>query len=132
MRFASAPMITTGSMSGNISSYGISVAQDWVFSVQANYTGVTAAAVAGLGTMKLQISNDSVVVNPSGPSTGDPAVNVRNWCDYTGTLASTSGVAGSSTFFWNITNPGFAWVRLVYVKDSGTGILSANFFGKGT
>ncbi len=131
MRFSNASMLTNGSMSGTALSNGINVSQEWAFSIQANYTGDTAPAVAGLGTMKLQISNDNVQINPSGPGSGDPAAKVRNWCDYGGTLSSTSGVAGSSTFMWNISSPGFTWVRFAYVAASGTGVISVQYSGKG-
>ncbi len=131
MRFGNGVLVTNGSMSGNINSFGIDLQQEWIYSVQANYSGVNAASVAGAGTMKLQVSNDNVPVVPSGPSGTDPAINVKNWTDYTGSLASTSSVAGSSSFLWNVLYPGYRWVRLSYVSASGSGILSANFFGKG-
>lgn len=131
MRFGSAALLTSGSMSGNIFSNGIDLQQEWVYSIQANYSGVGPLAVAGTGTMKLQVSIDNVPVNLSGPANGDPASNVRNWTDYSGSLASTSSVAGSSSFLWNVSYPGYRWIRFAYVAQSGSGIMNVNFFGKG-
>ena len=132
MRFSPSVILTNGSMSGNITSNGIDLQQDWIYSIQANYSGVNAAAVAGAGTMKLQVSNDNPIKPLSGPSTGDPAVGVQNWTDYSGSLASTSSIAGSSSFLWNVLYPGYRWVRMAYTADSGSGIMSATFLGKGT
>ncbi len=131
MRFSQSVILTTGSMSGNVFSNGVDVRQDWAFSIQANYSGNIAAMGNGLGTLKLQVSNDNVAIAPSGPSGTNPAERVQNWCDYTGTLASTSSSAGSSTFMWIVSSPGFSWVRMAYVAASGSGIISANFSGKG-
>lgn len=132
MRFGTAPILTNGSMSVTTYSNGVDLQQDWIYSIQANFSGVNAASVCGLGTLKLQVSND----NPSqlaqtGPSGQNPAANVQNWTDYTGSLASTTAVAGSSSFLWNALYPGYRWVRMAYVAASGTGIISAQFFGKG-
>ncbi len=131
MRFGSATLVTTASMSASFTTNGVNLNQDFIYSIQANYSGINASSVAGAGTMKLQVSSDNVQINPSGPGTGDPAVNVRNWCDYTGSLSSTSSVAGSSSFMWNVLYPGYSWVRLSYVAASGTGVMTVNFSSKG-
>lgn len=122
MRFGSSALVTNGSMSGNVISWGIDLQQDWICSVQANWSGPS------VGTIKLQGSNDNVVVGFSGEN---PATNVINWADISGTLNSVSAVAGSSSFIWNINYPGFRWIRGVYVQSSGSGEISMNFFGKG-
>lgn len=133
MRWGSAPLVTNGSMSGNITTHGIDLQQDWIYSVQANWYGILGAPVtSGAGTFKLQVSNDNVVVVPSGPAGGtDPAVNVINWADYTGTSQAIVAANGSSSFMWNVVYPGYRWVRLVYTQSSGTGVLNVNYFGKG-
>lgn len=118
-------------MSGNIQSVGVDVAQTWAFAIQANFSGVNGTSVCGLGTLKLQVSNDEVKPLQSGPPQGtDPAQYVQNWVDYSGTLSSTTASIGSSNFLWNISYPGYRWTRLVYVAASGTGVLSATYFGK--
>lgn len=127
MRFGTGPLLITGSMSGNLVSNGVDLQQDWIYSIQANYTGITPASVAGVGTMKLQISND----NPPVQLSGSASSNVQNWTDYTGSLASTSSVAGSSSFLWNVLYPGYRWVRFAYTSTSGSGIMNVNFMGKG-
>ena len=109
-------------MSSNIFSTGLDLQQDWIYSIQALWSG------SALGTLKLQISNDNVVVKPAGAV--DPAVNVVNWTDYTGSLSSTSGAAGSSNFMWNVLYPGYRWVRAAYVNASGSGALTIQYFGK--
>ncbi len=91
--------------------------------------------VSGSGTLKLQISNDNVQLpQMSGPIAGiDPAANVKNWTDYSGSsygVTATSAI-GSSSFVWNVLYPGYRWVRLVYTSSSGSGVMSASFFGKG-
>lgn len=131
MRFGPAILLTNGSMSGNFTSFGKDLQQDWIYSIQANYTGVNAASVAGAGTMKLQVSNDNPIPPLSGPPAADPAAAVQNWTDYTGSLSSTSSVTGSSSFLWNVLYPGYRWVRMAYVAASGSGIMSVNFIGKG-
>lgn len=133
MRFGSAVILTNGSMSGSFKSQGIDLQQDWLYSIQANYTGINAAAVAGAGTMGLEVSNDNPPRPLSGPPVGtDPAFGVQNWTSYSGSLASTSSLAGSSSFLWNVLYPGYRWVRLSYTAVSGSGIMNVNFMGKGS
>lgn len=132
MRFGQAPLLVNGSMSGNLASNGIDLQQDFLYSIQANYSGINASSVAGAGTMKLQVSNDNPARQLSGPPLGtDPAYGVQNWTDYCGSLSSTSSVAGSSSILWNVLYPGYRWVRFVYTAVSGSGVMSANFMGKG-
>lgn len=126
MRFGSAPLLTNGSMSGNIFSSGIDLQQEWIYSIQALWSGPS------VGTLGLQISNDNPSPPLSGPPNGaDPAARVVNWTTYTGSLASTSAVAGSSNFMWNVLYPGYRWVRVTYTALSGSGSLSCQYFGKG-
>jgi len=125
MRFDRVQIISNASMSSNVISIGIDCNQIALASIQAEWTGATAT-----GTLKLQISNDLVAVassntNPAGP---DPAANVINWSDYTG---STTTVSGPGNFTWNMVYVGYRWLRLVYTAGSGTGTLNATFSGKG-
>lgn len=123
MRWGSAPIFTNSSMSGTKISNGIDLQQDWIYAIQANWSG------SSIGTFKLQISCDNVNPKPSGFT--DPATNVVNWSDYTGSFSSATAQAGSSNFTWNVLYPGYRWVRLVYTGSSGSGIMSANIFSKG-
>ena len=124
MRFGTATLLTHGSMSGNLFSNTIDLQQDWVYSLQAIYSG------SPLGTLKLQVSTDNV---PSLQqySGADVQPVVVNWTDYTGSLSSTSVVVGTTSFLWNCLYPGYRWVRVAYVASSGFGDLTVQFFGKG-
>lgn len=131
MRFGSAQVLTTGSMIGNLFSSGIDLQQEWIFSMQAIWSSVGSGSVSGLGTIKLQISNDNVPPRPISQNS-DPSAQVQNWTDYSGSLNSTSATGGTSSFVWNVTYPGYRWVRMAYVAASGSGIMTVNYFGKGT
>lgn len=130
MQFASATLLTNGTMSASLNSFGIDTSQKLAVSIQAlwNQGGFTTSA---LGTLKLQGSNDNATVPESGSPGTDPAVNVVNWTDLPGTLSSTSSLAGSSSFMWTLSLPGFRWIRMAFVTTSGSGNLSAQYFGKG-
>lgn len=127
MRFGASTLLLNGSMSGSLVSNGVDLQQEWIYSIQANYSGINAAAVAGAGTMKLQVSND----NPAVQLSGSASSNVQNWTDYTGSLSSTSSLVGSSSFLWNVLYPGYRWVRFAYTAVSGSGVMSVNYMGKG-
>lgn len=129
MRFLSQQLLVTGSMSGNIVSNGVDLNTQWLCSVQANWYSTSSASLSGLGTIKLQISNDNVSDDLIPGQ--NPAQFVTNWTDYTGSLSSTSLSAGTSSFMWNILNPGYRWLRMAYTSSSGTGVMNVNYFGKG-
>jgi hypothetical protein len=125
MRFAPVQIVTNQSMTTSFNSIGIDCNQHALASIQAEWTGATAT-----GTLKLQISDDIVPVQPTtgNPVGANPAGEVVNWSDYTG---STTTVSGPGNFMWNMVYVGFRWVRLVYTSSSGTGTLNATFAGKG-
>lgn len=102
-------------MSGTVNSHGIEIYLAAFVSITAVWTGGTAA-----GTLKLQVSND--MVKPNDIVGGDPAVNVVNWVDYTG---SSTNVAGAGNFGWNMAFQGYYWVRLVYTPSGGAGTINA-------
>lgn len=111
-------IVTNGSLGADLVSIGMPIDQMQFASIQAEWTGGTAA-----GTLKIQISND--IVTPS--TTADPGANVVNWSDWTG---SSTTVAGAGNFGWNVES-GYSWVRLVFTRSGGTGTLNAIFTGKG-
>ncbi len=125
MRFGSANLVTNGSMSGNVTSNGIDLQQEWIYSIQALWSG------SGIGELKLQVSNDNPSPPLSGPAGTDPAAKVVNWTTYSGSASSTSATSGSSNFMWNVVYPGYRWVRVVYTATSGSGALTCQYFGKG-
>lgn len=118
-------------MSNDIYSNGIELPQAWNYAIQINYSGVDGVTECGSGTLKLQISNDEVQPVPYSSAPGyNPSKNVINWVDYSPSLCSTTVSIGSSTWLWNASYPGYRWVRFAYQAASGTGILSAIYFGK--
>ncbi len=134
MRFGSAAILTNGSMSAStITTQGLDLQQEWIYSIQANWAQATGQLGSGAGTLKLQISNDNVPLpQMSGPVAGvDPAANVKNWTDYSGSSYAVVASTGSSSFMWNVLYPGYRWVRMVYTSSSGSGVMSASYFGKG-
>lgn len=124
MRYGSAILMNHSSVTAAATSFslGVDTQQDWAYAVQAIYSG------SMLGTLKLQLSLDNVVVAVNSSNT---ASNVVNWTDYTGSLSSTSGASGTSSFVWNVNNPGYRWMRVAYVNGSGTGDLTIQYFNKG-
>lgn len=124
MRFAPVQIIANASMTSTVNSEGIDLNQTVLYSIQASWTGTP------VGTLKLQISDDIVPVAASStnPVGTNPAGNVINWSDYTG---SPSLVNGPGNFVWNVSDVGYRWVRLVYTPSSSTGTLNATFSGKG-
>ncbi len=119
MRFDPVQIVTDGDMSqATINSIGIDLNQTVLYSVQAVFTGTPT------GTLKLQISNDVVKVAPG----TNPSANVVNWSDYTG---SSQSISAAGNFTWNCFDVGYRWVRLVYVRASGSGTLNATYCGKG-
>lgn len=131
MRFGYAQLTTNGSMSSGFTSFGIDLQQEATYSIQAIWTSTSSASSAGLGTMKLQVSNDNPAPPLSGPPGTDPAAKVVNWSDFSSTLASTSLTTGTSNFVFTVYPASTRWVRFVYVAASGTGIMNVQFFGKG-
>lgn len=105
-------------MGASINSIGVDLQQLNLNSIQAVFTG------SPVGTLSIQVSNDNVAVAAG----ANPAANVVNWSDYTG---SSSAVSGAGNLTYNLTFAGYRWVRLVYTRSSGTGTLNATFTGKG-
>lgn len=125
MKFVPIQIMNNVSMTTSGNSTGVDCNQIALASIQASWTGSTAA-----GTLQLQISNDIVPVDPStsNPVGPDPAGLVVNWSNYTG---SQTAVTGSGNFTWNLVYVGFRWIRLQYTATSGTGVINATFSGKG-
>lgn len=115
--------MTDGNMASSLSSIGIDLNQTVMYSIQAVFSG------SPVGTLKLQISNDIVPVAPvaGNPVGSNPAANVVNWTDYTG---SSTAVSAAGNFVWNVFDVGYRWVRVVYTRSSGTGTLNITYSGK--
>lgn len=122
MRFFPYKILTGADLAQSfVASKGVNIALGSNIAIQAVWTGVP------VGDFKIQISNDIVEENTI--PTQDPASNVVNWSDYTGSLQAAGGAPGNWT--WLDKNAGYHWIRLVYTRTSGTGSVSATFNGKG-
>jgi hypothetical protein len=121
MRYAPINLANNVAMTQTINTNGINLNQIGLYSVQVVWTG------SPVGQIKLQISNDPVQVVTS-PMTANPAGNVVNWSDYSGTPQV---VNGAGSFFWKINDVSELWVRVVYLFTSGTGSLLAQAVIKG-
>lgn len=126
MKLDAVPIVVNGDMSqATINSIGLDIGQVYVSAIQAVFTG------SPVGTLKLQVSCDNVapVQWSSGSAiVSNPAANVVNWTDYTG---SSQTISAAGNFAWLINPVGFRWIRLVYTKTSGSGNLNVTFNGKG-
>lgn len=119
LRFVGAPIITAGSMGASLNSIGVNLDQLELTAIQAVWTG------SPVGVLKIQVSSQQVPVAPG----ADPAANVSNWTDYTG---SPYAISAAGDTMYNMSLVGYRWVRLVYTRTSGTGTMNATFSGKGT
>lgn len=106
MRVFEFRLLEDGDMSGNITSIPQQLNSIAMASIQAVWTGGSAS-----GSLKLQISNDNVT-----------------YSDYTG---SSTPVSGAGDFIWNIVATPYPWIRVVYTRTSGTGLLNITVNGKG-
>lgn len=115
-----------GSLGANFNSNGIYLNQTFVYSIQAIWTGASAA-----GTIQIEISNDNVppvLYSSLGSPASNPSANVVNWTPYPATQQT---VAGAGSFMWNFSDAGYGWVRLNFAYSSGTGLLTVNAWTKG-
>lgn len=118
-KYTTLPVVSAQSMGASFNSIGVDVNQLNLMAIQAVWTGATAA-----GSVKVQVSNDNVRLGTG----SNPAANVVNWTDYTG---SSSTVAGPGDVLYNMTFSGYRWARIVFTRTSGTGTMNATFSGKG-
>lgn len=119
MRFAPVVLASGTSLGADMQSKGEDLNQIIMFSVQAVFTGTP------VGTLKLQISDDIVNQAPQG---SDPAANVQNWSDYSG---SEVAVSAAGNWTWIVSDASYRWMRVVYVRTSGTGSVTITYSGKG-
>lgn len=116
MRVALVQLVTSGDMSGDVTSSPQQLDQAIAYGIQAVFT--TSGTLGG--TFKLQSSINYQNVPYGAPVTG-------NWDDISSSSV-TIAAAGSYTWSYNLP-PGFRWVRLVYTHLGGdTGTLNAYFF----
>lgn len=70
------------------------------------------------GTFKLQASCD--VAKQPNPTEAVQEAAVVNWTDITG---SDQAVTASGNHMWTVENAGYTWVRVVFTRTSGSGVL---------
>lgn len=97
-------------------SQAIPIDQLWGFAIQVVWTGTPT------GTFKLQASCDAPAQETQ-TSNGGPYV-ITNWDDVTDSPYSVAGAAGSYT--WNVREPAYRFVRLVYTNASGSGTITSS------
>lgn len=116
MRKALTQLVTDGDMSANITSSVQQLDQAIGYCIQAVFT--TNGTLAG--TFKLQGSvNHNEVPYGFTPVTG-------TWTDITN---SSYTISAAGDYMWDVQQPGYRWVRLVYTKAmSDTGVLNAYCF----
>lgn len=117
-RMAQVPIIVNGSMATSSASIGVDVGQASIASVQVVYSGSPS------GSMSIQVSNDSVAYGPA----SNPSANVVNW---TSADVATQSITSTGSVLFNPLWPGYRWMRLLYTRSSGTGVMNATLVYKG-
>lgn len=118
-------VVTSGDMSGNITSLPTNIEQISCLSYDIAWTGTPT------GTFAVQVSNTYV---PSA-APGNLRQNAGNWttipaANFQGTYPTPAGSADNGALDLDVT--AFSWVRLVYTRSSGTGTLNVMVAGKVT
>lgn len=93
------PIVTAGSMAGNITSSQIPLNQDFGFNIQITWTGTP------VGILDVQASDDGVT--------------------YISILDAPVSTVGISKYMFNVSNPQYEFAQLVYTSTSGTGTMTA-------
>lgn len=110
MRYSQDKIVTNGNMASSITSETVPLDQVFGYSIQAVYT--TAGTLAGV--LELQASSNHQEDNEKN------VIVAGNWVTISGTPVT---LTGAGSFIWNVQDPNYLWVRLVYtpgVGDSGT------------
>lgn len=103
-------IVSSGDMSGSVSSTAVSLTNAYQYSVQATYTG------SPVGSLELQVSNDI-----------QDCASVTNWSSI---AASVQAISAAGSYMWNVINANYHCIRLVYTRTSGTGTLNAIYGSK--
>ena len=91
-------------------------------SFHCQWTGTTA------GTLSIDGSNAETVTNSS---TGADSPSTRITPATVTTLAAGNPAGGASQVIFTITDVAVKWIRLVFTRSAGTGVLDSAFMGKG-
>ncbi len=92
----------------------------WLGHVAIAAIQVMFSGAAPTGSFKLQASCDAGNHRASGEA--NQYATVTNWTDVAN---SATAVSASGSVLWNIADPGYQWVRVVWTFTSGTGTVSS-------
>jgi len=119
MRYSQDPILVNGNMSGALESETVPLDQVFGYSIQAVYT--TSGTLGGV--LQLQASSNHQEDNEK---------NVIVAGDWVTIASSAVTISGAGTFMWNVQEPNYLWVKLVYTPAvSDTGVLNATVNTKG-
>lgn len=108
--------ITNGDMSSSITGAVTNIEWQDNIGIQLNFTG------APSGTFQVQISADYEKIN-------NTVTNAGNWISLVLSPVPTAAGAADNIYV-DITQISAPWIRVVYTRTSGTGILNAFIVGK--
>ena len=103
--------ITNPDLSASLNLKPVWLGEVAIAAIQIVFTGT-----APTGTFKLQASCDKG--NPKASSETQQYAGVSNWTDVS---SSSQAVTDAGNLLWNIADPGYQWVRVVWTRASGTG-----------
>lgn len=109
MEYSQKDVLVNSSLGADVVSVGMLLEDTRTFAIQAVWSGTPT------GTLRLQASCDR--------GTEGNVDNVVNWSNIASTDVALAGAAGGQ--LWNIDGAGYRWVRVQYVRTSGTGTLNA-------
>lgn len=113
MKIANIPLITIPvDMSSDFELMPIYLGNTVNYSIQLVFTG------SPVGTFKLQCSDDPG--NPTLPGKQPQSDTVVHWTDITDSIQA---ITEAGNHAWNVQNVGYLWVKVAYVRTSGTGAL---------
>lgn len=98
-------LVTNESMGADVTSSNLALDSFSNFAIYAKYTGTPN------GEIKLEASLD----NTSSPT---------NWVQVGGSAVT---IIGADDVIWNMSNASYKWIRVKYVRTSGTGTLNVNY-----
>lgn len=116
MREAQITLLSSGDMTGDLTSTGIALNSTYAYSIQ----GIWSGGSAPVGTFKLQGSDDAGYAGGAQPT---------NWSDVTSSSQAISGTPGK--ILYDVTECSYRWVRLVYTHTSGSATLNVTINTKG-
>lgn len=120
MRTYNEQFVTNQVMNVSSNSQPMELIQIFGYAIQARFVGSSIT-----GTLKLQVSCDP----NNNPGASGP--NPTHWTDLAG---SPQAISAAGDFMWNVSDPAYNWVRLVYTDGSGgtsNGHLTAVLNAKG-